>query len=68
MAAVKVWLVIYPSITLFLYFFGAEMAALPLPLRTLILTIVLVSWMVYIGLPALDMLLHYFFKKQFGKL
>ena len=68
MAAVKVWLVIYPSITLFLYFFGAEMAALPLPLRTLILTIVLVSWMVYIGLPALDMLLHYFFKKHFGKL
>jgi len=53
-AALKIWLVIYPSITLFLFLFGQPLASLPLYLRTFILTITLVPWMVFIGMPVLD--------------
>ncbi len=53
-AAVKIWLIIYPSITFFLLLFGELMASLPLLLRTFILTIALVPWMVFIGLPIVD--------------
>lgn len=53
-AALKIWLVIYPSITLFLFLFGQLLASLPLYLRTFILTIALVPWMVFIGMPVLD--------------
>lgn len=53
-AALKVWLVIYPSITLFLFLFGKHLAPLPLYLRTFILTLSLVPWMMFIGMPVLD--------------
>jgi len=53
-AALKIWLVIYPSITLFLFLFGQPLASLPLYGRTFILTITLVPWMVFIAIPALD--------------
>ena len=53
-AALKIWLVIYPSITLFLFLFGQSLASLPLYGRTFILTITLVPWMVFIGMPVLD--------------
>lgn len=58
--ALKIWAVIYPSITLFLLFFGELLADLPLYLRTLILTVSLVPWMVFAGLPLLDTLLRQF--------
>ncbi len=54
MTALKIWLVIYPSITLFLFLFGQPLASLPLYLRTFILTITLVPWMLFIGIPAVD--------------
>ncbi len=53
-AALRIWVVIYPSITLFLYFFGAPLSALPLYLRTFLLTITLVPWMLFAGLPFVD--------------
>ena len=53
-ASLKIWMVIYPSITLFLYFLGQPLAALPLYMRTLLLTIVLVPWIVFVGLPFLN--------------
>jgi len=53
-ASLKIWVVIYPSITLFLYFFGVQLAALPLYQRTLILTLTLVPWIVFIGVPLVD--------------
>lgn len=52
--ALKIWLVIYPSITLFLLVFGQSLSYLPLYLRTLILTVTLVPWMVFIGMPFLE--------------
>lgn len=58
MASLKIWLAIYPSITLFLLFFGAQLAPLPLYLRTLILTLVLVPWVVFAGVPFVDRIIR----------
>lgn len=54
MMALKIWAVIYPSITLFLFLFGEPLSIFPLYIRTLILTATLVPWMVFAGLPLLD--------------
>jgi len=56
-ASLKTWLVIYPSITLLLYLFGQPMAALPLYQQTLLLTVVLVPWIVFAGLPFVNFIL-----------
>lgn len=53
-ASLKIWVVIYPSITLFLYLFGAALASMPLYQRTLLLTVSLVPWIVFVGMPFLD--------------
>ncbi len=58
--ALKIWAVIYPSITLFLFLFGSVLAGIPLLLRTLILTASLVPWMVYVGLPLLEFIIRFF--------
>lgn len=60
--AMKIWLVIYPSITLFLFLFGQQLSALPLYQRTFMLTISLVPWMMFIGVPFLDYLIRLFSK------
>ncbi len=52
--AIKVWIVIYPSITLFYILFGSYLINLPLYIKTLTLTVVLVPWMVFIGLPLVN--------------
>ncbi len=57
MASLKVWVVIYPSITLFLYVFGEALAFLPIYIRTLILTVVLVPWMIFLGVPTVERVL-----------
>lgn len=49
-----VWLAIYPSITLLVLFFGPQLAQLPLMLRTLVLTAILVPLLVFILLPLLN--------------
>jgi antibiotic biosynthesis monooxygenase (ABM) superfamily enzyme len=49
--ALKIWIVIYPSITLFLYLFGEALSVLPLYQRTFLLTLSLVPWIVFVGLP-----------------
>ncbi len=56
-ASLKIWVVIYPSITLLLSMFGGLLAMLPLYVRTLVLTLALVPWMVFVGLPLLDVLM-----------
>lgn len=58
-AAAKIWAVIYPSITAFLYFFSEPLSPLPLYLRTLIITIALVPWMVFLGVPFVDRVLKF---------
>ncbi|MES2521046.1 MAG: hypothetical protein V4585_23240 [Bacteroidota bacterium] len=56
-ASLKIWVVIYPSITVFLYLFGKPLALFPLYGRTLIITIVLVPWIVFVGVPFVDFIL-----------
>ena len=56
--SLKIWMVIYPSITLFLFLFGQHLAALALYQRTFILTITLVPWMMFIGVPLVDLFLR----------
>lgn len=62
-AALKIWVVIYPSITLFLYFFGKELSVLPLPVRTLILTLCLVPWIIFVGVPFVNVIIGLFSPK-----
>ncbi len=59
-ASVKIWVVIYPSITLtlFLYLFGELLSVLPLYQRTLLLTFSLVPWIVFIGVPFVDYIIR----------
>lgn len=56
-ASLKIWLAIYPSITLFLFLFGEALSGLPLYVRTLLLTLALVPWIVFAGVPLVDFLL-----------
>lgn len=56
--SLKIWLVIYPSITLFLFLFGEQLSSLPLYKRTFILTISLVPWMMFVGVPFVDLLMQ----------
>ena len=57
-ASLKIWAVIYPSITLFLFLFGEPLSVLPLALRTFILTATLVPWIVFVGVPFVDSILR----------
>lgn len=58
MASFKIWLAIYPSITLFLFLFGEALTFLSLYQRTFILTIILVPWIVFIGVPFVDYIMR----------
>lgn len=60
MASLKIWAVIYPSITLFLSAFGEALSVLPLYQRTFLLTITLVPWIVFVGVPFVDRILQKF--------
>lgn len=60
-ASLKIWVVIYPSITLFLYLFGEGLSVLPIYQRTFILTLSLVPWMVFIGVPFVDSIIRMVF-------
>lgn len=57
-ASLKIWAVIYPSITLFLYLLGDVLSPLPLYQRTFVLTISLVPWIVFVGVPLVDSLIR----------
>ena len=57
-AALKIWVVIYPSITIFLYLLSKSSLDLPLYIKTLFLTIILVPWIVFVGVPFVDYILR----------
>ncbi|HWA34540.1 MAG TPA: hypothetical protein VG737_10445 [Cyclobacteriaceae bacterium] len=57
-ASLKIWAVIYPSITLFLHLFGEALSPLPLYQRTFLLTISLVPWIVFAGVPFVDRIIR----------
>ena len=49
--AMMIWVVIYPTINVIMLLLGNTLNELVLPLRTFILTIILVPLMVYVLLP-----------------
>ena len=55
--ALMVWIAIYPSIMLVQLLIGNQIISLPLPLRSLIMTGILVPLMVYVLLPFLRKIL-----------
>lgn len=57
----KIWIAIYPSITLINVLFGEWLYALPIYVRTFLLTIFLVPWMVFVLLPFINVQAHKFF-------
>jgi antibiotic biosynthesis monooxygenase (ABM) superfamily enzyme len=57
-ASLKIWIAIYPSITLFLYVFGEMLSVLPLYQRTFLLTLSLVPWIVFVGVPFVDSMMQ----------
>jgi antibiotic biosynthesis monooxygenase (ABM) superfamily enzyme len=63
-ASLKIWTVIYPSITLFLYLFGEAISTLPLYQRTFLLTVTLVPWIVFAGVPMVDAFLRVVVSKK----
>ena len=61
--ALLIWIAIYPSITLQVLLFGEALARLPLPLRTLVMTGILVPLMVFVLLPLLQKVLGGWLRK-----
>jgi antibiotic biosynthesis monooxygenase (ABM) superfamily enzyme len=49
--AIMIWVVIYPTINLIMLLLGSSLNELALPLRTLIMTFILVPLMVYVLMP-----------------
>ncbi len=61
--AFLIWLAIYPLITFIFFLFGDILIIIPLPLRTLLLTLVVVPLMFYIILPIYNKLFHNWLNK-----
>jgi antibiotic biosynthesis monooxygenase (ABM) superfamily enzyme len=53
--AILVWIAIYPTITLLFAFFGDHFSRItPLPLRTLVITVIVVPIMIFCVIPLLQ--------------
>jgi antibiotic biosynthesis monooxygenase (ABM) superfamily enzyme len=60
--AIVVWLAIYPLITIVFLLFGKYLVQInPIPLRTLIMTVILVPLMVFLVMPLIQKLLKNWF-------
>ena len=66
-ASFKIWVVIYPSITTLLYVFGKPLSLFPLYQRTLLLTIGLVPFVVFIGMPLVNFIIRSISSKKLFK-
>jgi antibiotic biosynthesis monooxygenase (ABM) superfamily enzyme len=61
--AIVIWLAIYPLITLVFLLFGKYLVQInPLPLRTFIMTIIIVPTMVYLAMPSIQKILSNWLK------
>jgi len=59
-ASLKIWVVIYPALTFFLYAFKEPLALMPIYLRTLLMTLSLVPLIVFLGVPFVDFVIRQF--------
>lgn len=57
--SLKTWAVIYPSITILLYTLGHQLKVLPLFVQTFVLTVLLVPFVVFAGIPLVELLLKF---------
>ncbi|ASK29377.1 hypothetical protein CEY12_04355 [Chryseobacterium sp. T16E-39] len=64
MASLKIWLAIYPSITFFYFILGSLLSDMPLYQRTFILTVILVPWVVFAGVPFIDFIVRLLIAKK----
>lgn len=55
--ALVIWIAIYPALTILVALFGEHLMRLPLALRTLVMTGILVPLLVFVLVPALNKLL-----------
>ncbi len=62
-ASFKIWVVIYPALTLFLHVFREPLSGMPLFLRTLLMTASLVPMIVFVGVPMVDYFIRLFSQK-----
>ena len=58
-----IWLAIYPLVTLLFYLLGNILMPFPLPVRTLILTLIAVPVMAYVILPFYNKIFHKWLNK-----
>jgi uncharacterized protein len=65
--AILVWIAIYPTITLIFFFAGEHLIKLPLLLRTFVLTVILVSLMVFVFIPFLTKLFRKWLNPELKK-
>ncbi|MBV6438479.1 MAG: hypothetical protein DYG98_00025 [Haliscomenobacteraceae bacterium CHB4] len=63
-ASFKIWIVIYPALTLFLYLFKEPLSTMPLHMRTLLMTVTLVPLIVFIGVPFVDSVIRILSRKK----
>lgn len=63
-ASFKIWVVIYPALTLFLYLFKEPLSTMPLYMRTLLMTVTLVPLIVFIGVPFVDSVIRILSRKK----
>jgi antibiotic biosynthesis monooxygenase (ABM) superfamily enzyme len=62
--AIVIWLAIYPLITIVFLLFGKYLVQInPIPLRTLVMTIILVPTMVFLLMPAIMKILGDWLRK-----
>jgi antibiotic biosynthesis monooxygenase (ABM) superfamily enzyme len=67
LAALKIWVVIYPALTFFLYVLAEPLSSMPLYLRTLLMTAILVPFIVFVGVPLVDFIIRQFFPNPISK-
>lgn len=60
LASFKIWVVIYPALTFFLYAFKEPLAPMPIYIRTLLMTLSLVPMIVFLGVPFVDFVIRQF--------
>lgn len=62
--ALIIWIAIYPLITLLYYLLGELLLPLPMPLRTLVLTVIAVPIMFYLLIPLLNRVFSKWLQQQ----
>jgi antibiotic biosynthesis monooxygenase (ABM) superfamily enzyme len=67
LAALKIWVVIYPALTFFLYVFPEHLSRMPLYLRTFLMTGTLVPLVVFARVPLVDFIIRQFFPNTISK-